>query len=546
MKNKLLIILMAIALFIPTVIAVVYYSYMTSTPVEQREFSKVEITGSDEKTFVLERGNDKDVNATLDFLVNMNKNAKELDYTPELDEKYHLKFKYYHYSEGFSFDYYFPMTDTGDGIATGGGYYKNEEGDTYKLEDGDVKRFVATTYARSLYDNIGLPELKLSGAEGAVIPQDVVWTFREVGGEYVNYDTTYDVTKDIKTYEIADNFGMRFSVEPTVFTIKVTQGGANIYDGNYAEFSPSIELDTGKPVSIEVKAQWAEALSAGYAGELSYRFDANLIPPPTFTMTTSEYEEGKFSLEPGSVIVVSGKDIKDTSDLSFTSSVDLGYEPKWYTNPETGKVYTIVPIPVSLDKQGITEITVTVASGGTVKEETFSFADANFTTLDNVNEPHFESEMKEIIAELGEPADGTYYFGGAFADPVSDARYKGLRGFGRKADGKYTHVGVDFKDVTSGDLVYAGAAGEIVYSGTLSAGENVVVIHHGLGLYSWYMNLNIDGAVIIGEKVEAGALLGKCIDGKNFHASITIGDVAVSPYKFWAFTTSYSDFLLLK
>lgn len=546
MKNKLLMILMAIALFIPTVIAVVYYSYMSSTPVEQREFSKVEITGSDEKTFVLERGNDKEVNAVLDFLVGMNKNAEEIDYKPELDEKYHLKFKYYHYSEGFSYDYYFPMNDTGEGMTAGGGYYINDEEQVYKLEEGDVKKFVATTYARSLYDGIGLPELKLSGAEGSVIPQDVVWTFREVGGEYVNYDTTYEVTKDVKTYEIADNFGMRFTLEPTVFTMKVTQGGNQLYDGNYADFSPSLELDTSKPVSIEVKAQWAEGLSTGYAGEVTYRFDANLIPPPTFTMMTTEFEEGKFTLEPGSAIVIAGKDIKDTADLSVTTSVDIGYEPKWFTNPETGKVYTIVPIPASLDGKDITEITVTVASGGTVKEETFAFEDANFSVLSDVNEAHFEGEMKEIIASLEPAKDGAIYVSGAFAAPVLDAKYKPLRGFGRKADGAYTHIGVDFKDVTSGDTVHAGAAGEVAYVGTFSGGENVVAIHHGLGLYSWYVNLSVDGGVIPGEKVEVGAVLGKCINGKNLHCSITVGDVPVSPYKFWVFTTTYQDFLLIK
>ena len=545
MKNKLILVLLTIALLIPSFIAIAYYAYMSATPVEQREFSRVEITGGDGKTFVLERGNDKTVNSTLDFFVNMNKNAQEIDYKPELDDQYKIKFVYYHYSEGYEFDYYFPMTTVEDALSVSGGYYVNSEDRVFKLAETDVKEFVATTYARSLYSGIDMPQLLLSGSSD-VTPQEVKWTFREVGGKYVNYDTSYQISNDVQTCEIASDFGMRFTVEPDVFLVKITQGGTLLYEGDYASLVRSLDLDEEKPVSFEVTAQWSESLSTRYAGEISYRFDASLIPPPTFTLTTSDYVDGAFTLEQGGVAVITGKNIKDPANITFTSSIELGYEPKWYTHPETGTVYAMVPIAPDLDAGDATEITFTVSSGGTSSTLTAKFADKSFTTLDGLNEGHFESEMKTILASLTDPADGTNYLNGAFANPLLGATSKGIRGYGRKADGEYIHIGADFKDVTEVETVHAGAGGTVVYAGQFSTGENVVVIDHGLGLRSWYVNFDVDGGVIVGDKVESGAVLGTCQEGVNLHCSITVGDVAVSPYKFWAFTATYSDYLLLK
>lgn len=545
MKNKLLTVLICIALLIPSFIAIAYYVYMSATPVEQRDFSKVEITGHDDKTFSLERGNDKTVNGTLDFLVNMNKNAEKIDYKPELDDRYKLSFVYYHYSEGYKFDYYFPMKTVEDDLSSAGGYYINSDGEVFKLAETDVNEFVATTYARALYDEIAMPELLLSGSAD-VTPQEVKWTFREVGGKYVNYDTAYTVSKDVQTCEIASDFGMRFTVEPDIFLVKITQGGNLLYEGDYAALTRSLELDTEKPVSIEVNAEWAESLSCRYAGAISYRFDASLIPPPTFSMTTSDYIDGVFTLEQGGVAVITGKNIKDPANITFSSSIDLGYEPKWFTHPETGAVYALVPIAPDLDAGEATEIVFTVASGGTSAELKARFASKKFTTLDGLNEGHYESEMDTLLESFTDPADGTNFLSGAFANPLLGANSKGIRGYGRKADGEYIHLGADFKDVTDVETVHAGAGGTIVYSGKFSTGESVVVIDHGLGLRSWYVNLTIDGGVIVGETVEIGAILGTCKEGINLHCSITVGDVAVSPYKFWAFTTTYSDYLLLK
>lgn len=545
MKNKLILILLSIALFIPSIIAIAYYAYMTATPVEQRELAKVEITGVDDHTFTLERGNDKEVNAALDFFVSMNKNAQKIDYKPELSDDYRLEFVYYNYAEEHKFDYYFPLTELEDGVTTAGGYYINEDDEVYKLAEGDINEFMATTYARSLYKDIDIPELMLSGS-GSVIPQEVKWTFREVGGKYVNYATSYEVTKDVKTYEIASDFGMRFSVEPDIFTVKITQGGALMYEGDYASLVRSLELDEEKPVSFEVTAEWSQTLSNRYAGVLSYRFDANLIPPPIFTLTTADYADGVFSLEQGSVAVITGKNIKDSTNITLTSSIDLGYEPKWYTHPESGAVYALIPIASDLDSAGASEIVFTVASGGTSSTLTAKFNSKRFETLDNLNEGHFESEMATILESLSDPVDGTNHLSGAFTNPLLKASTKSIRGFGRKADGAYIHNGADFVGCTSDETVHAGAGGTVVYAGQFSTGENVVVIDHGLGLRSWYVNLNVDGGVIVGEKVESGAVIGTCKDGINLHCSITVGNEAVSPYKFWAFTASFPDFLLLK
>jgi len=265
-----------------------------------------------------------------------------------------------------------------------------------------------------------------------------------------------------------------------------------------------------------------------------------------FSFTTSTKNDDKYLAGPGGAIILKGDGVADPANIKFKSEPDLGYEPKWYPG-ENGAVYGALPVSADFDGQGITELVISLYYNGEETDIIIPFADENYNTLQDVNEAHFASDMEEIIAETEPSKADMIYLKGAFADPVDDVKYKGLRGFGRMCDGiDYRHIGVDIKDVTSADSVYAGAAGEVVYVGTLSGGEKTVVIYHGLDIYSWYVNMNALVSLEVGDTVNAGEKIGVCLDGKNLHCSITVGDVAVSPYLFWHFTSDYTSFLNLK
>lgn len=74
----------------------------------------------------------------------------------------------------------------------------------------------------------------------------------------------------------------------------------------------------------------------------------------------------------------------------------------------------------------------------------------------------------------------------------------------------YWHTGEDWyalDDNTAGALIYAIAAGEVVYVGSNYPGR-VVIVRHSVDLYSMYGHLDPAVAVAEGEQVARGALLG--------------------------------------
>ena len=533
MKRKLLTVLTAIAMLIPGIIAVINYAYLKNTPIEYRNLAQLDITDLAGDVFNLQRGADNASDSALEFFVSLNKNAKKVDSLPEdLAQGACFTFTYHSYSVKTNYKYYFSLD-------ADKAYYTNDTGTTYKISAADATSFLCTCYARSLYEGAAVPALTLSD-QNPVTPSTVKWTFRTVSSQYIDYAPSYETTKALGSYEVSSNFGMKFSVEPDFFYITIVQDGTEIYKGDYASMSISSALSIDKTATVEISAEWYEAVDRVYAGSATYRFEANLVPPPTFTAASSDDDY----VEKGSMVVFTGKNVKNAADITFTCVPDIGYTPKWFANSETGSVYALLPIGIGGNYDNATEFVFTIESGGTVSTIRMNYQNNRFETLSGLSESDFESNFADITAQIGEPADASVYFSGAFANPVSAT--SGLKGFGRLVDSAYRHNGVDFTNVTSQSSVSAGAAGTVAYIGNLSSGQTAVVIEHGLGLRSWYVNLgSVNADLSIGSTVAKGDTIGTCTNS-SLHCSITVYGVPVSPYKFWSFTADNTEFLNLK
>ncbi len=532
MKNKLLTVLIVIAMLIPGIIAVANYTYLKNTPIEYRNLSRVDITDLSGERFELAHGQDDATNRALDFFVSMNRNARSVDALPqELSEASAFTFTYYSYQVKTDYQYYFSLSPDN-------AYYVNDKGAAYKITAADATSFLCTAYARSLYGDNTPPVLTLSDA-APVIPSAIKWTFRDVDSQYVDYASAYETTKSVSSYEMASNFGMKFSREPDYFYVTISQNDTTLYQGEYGSLTLPAALDLDQPATVEVSAEWYESVDHIYAGSATYRFYANLVPPPSFSLISSD---GDYA-EQGSMLILTGKNIKNPSDITVTSSPDIEYTPKWFSNSETGSVYALIPIPIA-DYQEVDSFTFTVSSGGSSSTLSVPYQANKFSTLSGLAEATFDSEFEAISAQIADPSDGAIYFDGTFVNPVRDTA--GLKGYGRMVDGTYRHNGVDFTNVNAGDSVSCGAAGTVAYIGNLTTGQSLVVIEHGLGLRSWYVNLgSVSAELSIGAQVEKGASIGTC-GGGSLHCSFTVFDKPVSPYKFWAFTpTDNPDYLKL-
>ena len=530
MKKKLLGVLIALAMLIPGIIAIADYTYLKNTPIELRNISRLEITDPAGDVFDLVKGQDGD--REISRFVKMNKNAVKKDSLPEsVSANTPFTLKFHSYSLESDCKYYFSLS-------ADEAYYVNGNNDVFKIAESDASSFLCSYFARSLYSGAAVPSLNLSD-KNPVVPATVKWTFRDVKNEYIDYSASYNTTKAVNTYELSSDFGMKFSVEPDFFHITVSQDGTTLYDGDYESVSVGT-VNPEKTAHVEIKAEWYEALDRSYAGSLTYSFDANLVPPPSFGL---KFSDGDY-VENGGLVILTGKNIKNPAEISVSCSPAIDYTPKWFSDEQSGSVYAIMPIPCDTKVSG-DKIVFSINAGGTEITLDCPYKQVRYETLSNLRESSFESDFANVTAGIADPADGTVYFDGAFANPVSTM--SGLKGFGRTVDGAYRHNGVDFTEVKSGETVSAGAAGKVVYVGNISSGQATVVIEHGLGLRSWYVGLaTVNADIEVGSEINAGGTIGTCLGGSGLHCSITVFGVPVSPYKFWTRYAEHTEFLKLK
>jgi murein DD-endopeptidase MepM/ murein hydrolase activator NlpD len=100
---------------------------------------------------------------------------------------------------------------------------------------------------------------------------------------------------------------------------------------------------------------------------------------------------------------------------------------------------------------------------------------------------------------------------------------------------KSPHGGVDFK-AAIGVPVAAAAAGRVVLAEELYYSGRIVIIDHGLSIFSLYMHLSeIDCRV--GDQVDAGQIIGKSgksgrVTGPHLHWGVKIAGIFVDPLRF--------------
>jgi murein DD-endopeptidase MepM/ murein hydrolase activator NlpD len=105
-----------------------------------------------------------------------------------------------------------------------------------------------------------------------------------------------------------------------------------------------------------------------------------------------------------------------------------------------------------------------------------------------------------------------------------------------KTVGESTHLGVDLAS-TANAPVEAANNGVVIHAGYLDIYGNMVLIDHGLGIFSLYAHLSsIDAKT--GQAVKKGEVLGKSgltglAGGDHLHFSILVGGQFVNPTEWW-------------
>ena len=458
MKNKILLILLAIAVFIPSVVAIISYNATNAAPVSERNVRTMTISDLAGTTFSFARGENDDM---IDFFLDMNKASTKVTSLPDpLVGTAFFKVTMSSAQKNADYQYYF-STDTAEA------YYLTDAGEAYKIPASYVAEFVEGKYAVSLYVNAVVPTLSVS-SQATVLPATAAWEYKNSAGAFVDCDTV--TATEPQTVSLEGGLDLLFSLTPDYFNVKLTDAanGIVIFNDLYQNIS-SLSITESMKLTVEVTAKWYEDAARDYYGEMLYNFTADIAAPAVFSLGETKIQTGEFT-------VISATNIADPSKISFTSSPDIGYTPTFFL--DGGTAIALIPIKCELDGGAYT---FTLKYGGVTQDLALDVTKRSIRLFQyNVSSAIINSsrtettiaEFKEATAKAVSNTASAQLWDGLFIEAITKvSTYDGVIGTGfghsRKivATGEtYTHEGVDYIAAAGRDVA-ATNNGTVVFAG---------------------------------------------------------------------------------
>lgn len=535
-KSKFIVALCLVALFIPTLIAVLSYIDSNTIPSDPEKIIRVEMVDINNHTYTFEPGDAKVGNTDIiPYLYNLYKKStvKQLMLTPtqEAASKFDITF---HYTNGMSenFGYYFLLNYEDS-------YIIDANNTIVRMDSEAARNFINTTYAQCLYEDADLPILTVGTSK--IQPHTMTWNFfNEHGDEIPVKDIA--VTDSPQSATMGSNFDFSFSVDPYYTYLEFTdvETGQVAFSGSAEElvnFTVSMITD----YNVKLDAKWTRSEDHSSSGEATYRFLATIQPPAVFYLS-------KETILPGEFVVISAKNVLDEKAITFRSEPDIGYTPTFFR--EGDFVYALVPVKADLEKAS--SYTFTFTNAGASQSLTLNVADKTFRSVNysiteakvkETRTPTTLSQMEALVKEITKTPSTLRAFGieQRFNDGTETNDGTITCGFMlhrtiTSTKETYRHPGVDYA-VRSGESVLSFADGTVAYVGTTALAGNFICIDHGWGLYSWYLHLSTT-SVSVGDTVKQGDTIGVVgssgfTSGTALHVALTVYDVPVCPYDLW-------------
>lgn len=532
MKNKVIMLLLAVAVFIPSVVAIVSYNQTRNQPVSEKNIRTLTISDLSGNEYAFSR-DDATGESMIEFFLSMNRASTKVASLPDpLLGTNFFKVTMASVQRSADYQYYFSTSASE-------AYYLNDAGEAYSIPESYAASFIESRYAVSLYVSAVVPTLTLSGSS-AVLPNTASWMYKNSAGVYVACEPA--TSSEAQSVSLAGGLEMLFSLNPDLFSVKLTDAasGQVLYNDQYANIH-TLSLDRSVVLSVEVQAKWYEDANRDYYGEMVYAFTADISAPASFTLAHSEIDHGR------GFTTVTAVNVKDLSKIQFSSSPDIGYTPVFYQDGD----YAVALLPIPLDCGG-GDYTFTFRYGGvteeltlTVKERTVKYFDLKIDAaiLNATRTYKTVADFRSAVASAVslESGSSVVYWDGLFGEPVEKtSSYDGVitTGYGHSrkisvTGESYIHEGVDYI-ASSGKSVNAMNNGKVVFAGYTEYGGNTIIIEHGYGLKTWYSHLSTLN-VAVGDMVSKGDAIGVVgstgfTNQNGVHIGMTIFDVVVSPY----------------
>ncbi|MBR6917417.1 MAG: M23 family metallopeptidase [Clostridia bacterium] len=532
-RNKFLLALLAIALFIPTVVAIVNYSRAKNGPVDTKSIVTMTMSDLDGNKTVFDKDN-PDTEKIVGMFVKMSESASSVSTLPDaLSAKPFYLIEMSNGSDSYTYKYYFDIT----GAQT---YYMDGEGNSYSVDSSAAAEFLATQYAASVYADSNLPVLSISSGVDDVLPSSAKWAFKDAAGTLVDVDCTGKTTDQNIVYPVEGGMTASFSLAPDFLHVEIVNAAdsSSLYNGDF-DNDALFRFEGATQANVKVSAKWYPDDARGYEGEMSYSFSIEVSEAASFYL-------GADTIDVGEAVAITGIHVKDPADVKFTSSPELGYTPVFYADGD----YVRAIIPVSLNCQSDTKYKFTVSYGAATQdlELTVNFRDYQRGTVNTYEVTDAVAALytdatkqaaKDALDPIFASGEATLYFDGTFSEAVNGnySRFFGRSYTVKPGDTEYKQTGVEYS-AAAGTEVKAAAKGKVVYAGSLDVTGNVVIIEHGFGLKTLYAHLG-SISVSVGDVVEKDAVIGTCgstgfTNTSGVYVATYVGNVPVSPYLMWA------------
>ncbi len=533
MKNKILtIVICAIVLVAPTVVAIFSYTNAQKNPVSRASVSQMDVVDPEGKMFTFQK-TDKSASDMFDCFFDMKETATAADSLPSAESDYDaFEVTYKSYNRTVSYTFYF--TEDEKNV-----YFRDHVGQLFRVNAEPAARFLESKYALCLFSSSPQPVLSVGSVE-SVLPATQVWKYPGYNGVYL--DSEVQTSAETVTCTVTGGLPLTFNIAPDSLHVTMTdKNGVVVHEGAPTGISPDLFTDNGT-FAVTVTAKWNQTAGVTNYGEATYRFNANVLAPASFYLNTNEADYGDF-------VILSVKNVVNPSEILFTSEPSIGFEPMFFAYG--GYHHALVPFSMVCEEANdkAENYTFTLSYGDVtdsfsikVNPRKISSAYEKFTS-DFINVHRSEtalSEFAEIMrTPLGALQEDVYWLrDNMLAVPVTGrkiSRGYGLRIILESTGQRYWHEGVNF-GVKANDPVYACLPGKVVYVGDTRLSGTTVVVDHGGGLKSLYAHLGTT-SISVGDVVEKGDMIaivgssGFC-SGTSFHFGLYVFDVPVRYYDY--------------
>lgn len=538
MKKKILGLLIAIILVLPTVVAVANYTSTKNQPANSKNTVRMIVTDLNGVPHTYEKkadGDEADNLITLFCDINSAARGHKIPALPDAV----ASGKYFRVilSTVSKDDEYHYFMSANPSLC----YISMPDGTICQPAEADVYKFLDTSLAESLYETSKPPKLTVSG-EFAASPVSADWNYKNYQGEFVDAATITE--REIKqSFDLSGGLSLAFDNEPDWCNVKITDAdGAELFNDT-ADQLANMRIEDSMSVTVDITSKWYEVEERDYFGESTYSFEATITPPTTFHMPKATAENSRF-------VTISAKNVSDPSKITFKCEPDLGTRPTFYVDGKYAHGFLVIPNDAVAGEYKIT-LTCGAASQElvlTVDKKVYTPAQVKVadTLYNTCYSDSAVAEFDALVEKLASEVSEERYFDGAFGGFYDD-RYNCApisMGYGRvmtvNGDDSKTifNNGVDFT-VAAGTEVPAVSAGKVVYAGETAMTGKTVVIEHGYGLKTWYTNMS-SVSVAVGDTVEKNGIVGVVGNSGFYHGtgtgvqiSMSIGKDFVCPYQTW-------------